>query len=410
MDGNSSGEQTAIADPQEAAATIQRQPIFDRNRFVIGYSLPPVLEDPSAMDESGPLSGAAYRDRDLRPVVADRLAFLRATPGMIDGSEPLPAPQFQVVLEVRPADVRRPRALEGLRTLAQRNVGIALANFTPGSFDLDFLALASFAIVDLQDHIDVDHLVEAAHEAGCTLIATGVDDYQDLDDLWLAGVDYVQAPLHRPDHRRQPRRLRAAEVQCIELLRLLDCDEPDAHRISEVVGTDPALAVRLLRMVNSSAFGLRYKVDSLTQAVTLLGPQPLPALVMASLIDSNPKTLDSLWSILARALACQELTGREAAYTVGLFSAVASEIGVEASDLVEQAAASSEVADALSGHSGQLGKALEAVIAYEHNDRAGIAATGYDPTIVALTYIGAVSRALATVASITQGLRPSASA
>jgi putative nucleotidyltransferase with HDIG domain len=56
------------------------------------------------------------------------------------------------------------------------------------------------------------------------------------------------------------------------------------HEISQVVEADPALAARLLRLVNSAAFGLRVPCKSIGHAITLLGLKKLGELAAASTV------------------------------------------------------------------------------------------------------------------------------
>jgi HD-like signal output (HDOD) protein len=56
--------------------------------------------------------------------------------------------------------------------------------------------------------------------------------------------------------------------------------------ISKIISTDPGLTVRLLRLANSPRFGYHSKVESITEAVTIIGTQQLRDLALAvSVID-----------------------------------------------------------------------------------------------------------------------------
>lgn len=48
--------------------------------------------------------------------------------------------------------------------------------------------------------------------------------------------------------------------------------DTDPRELAEVASTDPALASRILRMVNSSWYGMSRKIDNLRLAIVLLGP------------------------------------------------------------------------------------------------------------------------------------------
>jgi HD-like signal output (HDOD) protein len=61
-------------------------------------------------------------------------------------------------------------------------------------------------------------------------------------------------------------------------------DDPDytVSDIEEVIGSDPAIATRLLRQVNSPYFGFSMQVETISRAVGMLGSQQVHDLVLAT--------------------------------------------------------------------------------------------------------------------------------
>jgi HD-like signal output (HDOD) protein len=73
----------------------------------------------------------------------------------------------------------------------------------------------------------------------------------------------------------------------MEIVRLADQPQVDADALKRCIEKDPALACKILRVVNSSLFGLSSRVADLNQALSLLGIKPLKLLVLGfSLPDS----------------------------------------------------------------------------------------------------------------------------
>ncbi|MEM9187141.1 MAG: HDOD domain-containing protein [Planctomycetota bacterium] len=66
----------------------------------------------------------------------------------------------------------------------------------------------------------------------------------------------------------------------MEVVRLTGQEGVDPRAIKEAVEGDPALTAKILRVVNSSMFGLSGTVANLTQALALLGVRPLKLLVL----------------------------------------------------------------------------------------------------------------------------------
>jgi HD-like signal output (HDOD) protein len=69
---------------------------------------------------------------------------------------------------------------------------------------------------------------------------------------------------------------------CIKVNRLLDSPDYSALRLGEIIAQDTDLSARLLRLVNSSFFGLRVPVDTISRAIALIGTKELRNLVMAT--------------------------------------------------------------------------------------------------------------------------------
>jgi len=97
-----------------------------------------------------------------------------------------------------------------------------------------------------------------------------------------------------------------------ELTRQLNSERTTAQHIAAVVSKDPALAARLLRIVNSSYFGLSQSISNIQQAVTLLGTRTIRGLALAGHFGSHYKsdsrsTLFSLDALQSRSLMVARL-------------------------------------------------------------------------------------------------------
>lgn len=66
----------------------------------------------------------------------------------------------------------------------------------------------------------------------------------------------------------------------VQVLQLTAHPRVDAHAMKDCLEKDPALTSKVLRVVNSSLFGLTSKVSDLNQALALLGIKPLKLLVL----------------------------------------------------------------------------------------------------------------------------------
>lgn len=116
---------------------------------------------------------------------------------------------------------------------------------------------------------------------------------------------------------RQAQQLFTLPAVALKLLELTNQADVPAAELRACLEQDPALTSKVLRVVNSSLFGLSRKVADLHQAVALLGVKPLKLLVLGfSLPDAifagiAHDVLARYWKVtLTRALAAREVSER----------------------------------------------------------------------------------------------------
>jgi two-component system, cell cycle response regulator len=122
----------------------------------------------------------------------------------------------------------------------------------------------------------------------------------------------------------------------LEILRLAGDEKTTLAAFSAVVESDPAIAGRLLKLVNSPFAGVARRVASVSGAVRMLGIRTVKNLALGFSLLGNHREgrcrafdFDAFWSMsLARAVAArgiaQHVTGfaPEEAFTLGLLSAI----------------------------------------------------------------------------------------
>ena len=127
--------------------------------------------------------------------------------------------------------------------------------------------------------------------------------------------------------------LHSSPLVASKVLRLLKDPEFQVQEVEKYLETDPALTATILRLVNSSCFGLSRKVLSLHRAITLLGSRSLRLVVLSfGLVDRLTrgvpvKVCADYWqrALTMAAAASRLATGRKGvsadeAYSAGLLA------------------------------------------------------------------------------------------
>lgn len=391
---------------------VGRQGIYRADRSLVAYEL--LFRAPDEAKD-GP-GGAVAGERATSQVIAStfgtfgldnisdgRPVFINFTRAFLTGVIPIPVEPERVVIEVVENVVVDQELMLGLGQLRQQGYRMAVDDYR-GEVERS-------ALVDLADYVKVDvngtspmmlpGIVQRIHEVGATLVAGDVNDADTFERCKQLGFELFQGPhLQRPTVLER-RTLSPSQLICVRLLNDLADPEAPVTRIEQMVGSDPGLTLRLLRTANSAALGLSREVTSLRQALVLIGPKRLRSWVVLTLLEGGTTTSssDDLWSVLARAFACQRLGAPEAdlAFTVGLLSGAADLLGAEPESVAEGAGVGAEARAALLHGRGAAGRALAAVLAHERDDPDGIAETGLLPFDVSRTYLESLSESLELV-------------
>ena len=123
-------------------------------------------------------------------------------------------------------------------------------------------------------------------------------------------------PAHQLDRLvARARQLYTLPSVAMKVLELTNNPQVDTHALKECIENDPALTTRVLRVVNSSLFGLSREVSDLNQALALLGSKPLKLLVLGFSLPGGlfsgvaAATLGWYWRrTLTKAVAAREIS------------------------------------------------------------------------------------------------------
>ena len=155
----------------------------------------------------------------------------------------------------------------------------------------------------------------------------------------------------------------------INLLRELNKEDFDFSEIEIAMSQDATLTYKLLRYVNSAAFSNRKEINTIKDALALVGGDTIrkwaTLIIMMQLVDGKPHAL--LVSALVRARMSEILesdyTGEM--FTIGLLSLLDALMDVPLEDLLDELTLSSHIKFALLDYAGDQGKVLLNVIHYE---------------------------------------------
>lgn len=189
---------------------------------------------------------------------------------------------------------------------------------------------------------------------------------------WIQGNGYLNQVI-------KPNAAQAASRQRAMTLIQLVADDADTHELEAIFRQDAGLAYQLLRMVNSPAQGLRRTITSFSQALLILGRQPLKRwlnLLLFAARDDDPRSAMLMARVVFRARGMELLaqqagmdrTQQEQVFMAGMFSMLDVLMGQPLTDILRPIAITDELRAALLERQGPIAHCLTRWEALESGD------------------------------------------
>jgi len=286
----------------------------------------------------------------------------------------LPLQADRVVIEVL-EDVRAtPEVLQGIRTLRTRGHRIALDDYSPQTSDPRLLEVADIVKLEIS-HPPADEFARQARDlraAGLELIAENVESREDFERCIALGFKGFQGNFLQQPETFSARRVPVNRLAALRLAASLQSEDYSLDDIERLVSQDVSLSYRVLRCINSSYYNLPRKIDSIRQAIIILGLDTLRqlcGLLCLQGLDDRPPSL--LVQAMTRGRMCEQLGklsgARDAGpfFITGLFSLLNALLAMPTRKVVEELPLTPAIARALVAGEGELGSALQCTRAYE---------------------------------------------
>jgi c-di-GMP phosphodiesterase len=390
----------------EAVPLLARQPIFDGNMKVVAYELlcrNSDLKFISTTDGDAASSQVllnAFTELPIEQVVGSHKAFVNFTRTLL--TTPPPFNRQKLVIEVLEGQRVDAAMLHSLKQLREQGYTIALDDFELDDNSENLVAYADIVKLDvlslspekLQYHID--YLKPFA----ITLIAEKVETYEMFEQCKALGFDLFQGYFLAKPRVITGRKISENKQSVLQLLSALQDQDAPIEKIERMIARDTLLSFKLLRLVNSAAFGLSRNVESLRQAIILLGLNKLRNWVnLLALSNLSGKPHELSVAALTRARMCEMLALKinqrnrpDAYFTVGLLSTLDAFLDAPLEELLSNLSLSETLNKAMLSYAGPEGMVLKVVRAHEQGhwqdiDWQQLDGLGLTPEIMAEIYL-----------------------
>ncbi len=363
---------------------VGRQPIFDSQMKVFAYEL--LFRDAADSSSANFIDGDvatsevilnAFVNIGLNKVVGGHKAFINLTRAYISNPDLILVPSRQIVLEVL-EDIEPDREIvNALKLFKQKGHIVSLDDFVFAPKYEPFLELADIIKLDVMtlsnDEI-IEHikLLKPYH---VKLLAEKVESHEKFEFLKNLNIDYFQGYFFSKPNIIKSKVISSNRLTVLQLIAKINSPEANVNDLSKIISKDLSLSHRVFRFINSPLTGLRVEVDSIQQAVVMLGISMIKnwvTIMALATASSKPNELSKIALIRGR---CCELLAKgskqpkvDRFFTVGLFSSLDAMMDQPLEDIIAELPLSDEIRDAILEQTGVYGEALRCTLAMEHSD------------------------------------------
>ena len=212
-------------------------------------------------------------DIGLEALVGNRICFVNVTREFILNEFATLLPADRVALELGRLDAIDLDVRAKLAELREKGYTIVLDDFVLRSDSEPLLEVADMVKLDALSFSD-QQLLDQAHELadrGIRLVAERIENHEAFERCKEAGFELFQGYFFCQPKTVTGKGVPAGRLAQVELVAALQDPDVELEELDAVISRDLGVSYRLLRFINSAYFSLPRRVDSVHDAIVLLG-------------------------------------------------------------------------------------------------------------------------------------------
>lgn len=360
---------------------VARQPIFDRRGKLFAYELlfregiNNYFNSVDGDQATGRLISNSFFAMGLEQITGGKKAYVNFTSNLLKKDLATLLPRDSVVIEILESVEPDIEIIEACKRLKKSGYILALDDFV--------LTPAILPLIKYADIIKVDFLATGPAErknliqqfgGEVKFLAEKVETIEDYQQALNLGYQYFQGYYFSKPVIIQGKDIPLSKMNSLRLLKEVHRQGFNVDHLEQIIKRDVSLSYKLLKFINSSAFGFKSKISSIRQALTLLGPQELKKwvslMILGHIGEEKPHELivqSYVRATFAEAIAQEISLGSKAsdAFLMGLFSLIDAVLDWPLEKVCMELPFSEDIKQALQGKQNLYGDILDLIVCYE---------------------------------------------
>jgi c-di-GMP-related signal transduction protein len=391
---------------------IARQPIFDKRLQVYAYELlfrggPQNYFQPSRNASSSVIADSLTLF-DLQHLTGSARAFVNVDALALKLGVARLLPPERIVVEILETVDPTDEIVSICRGLRESGYTLALDDFIDQPRMAPLVGLAQFLKVDFK-LLDAEGRRDLARKYGngkLSLLAEKVETESELIEARNLNYSFFQGYFFCKPSMVETREIPGDKLLQLQLLNAVAAPELDYAAIELLLQREPSLLYRLLRYLNSPLLGLRTEIQSIRQAISLIGENEFRRWVsiFAVVAMSAGKPPELVRTALTRGYFCEEYSGpaglgekKSSLFLMGLLSVTDALLDKPIDEVLRGLPVTQEVKAALTGGENRFRDVYELLLSLERAEWSQLSARverlGFPESAIPDSYEAALQKA-----------------
>lgn len=273
---------------------LARQPIFDQNQLIIGYEIvyrsslsTAGLNDIEYTEATSRLLLNSYLDVSMDTLLGGHIAFINFDRELVMNDSPLLLNCGSTIIQISASIDPDDAFIVKINQFKEDGYLIALSDYTLDYPHLEIVDMADILQINVADNStsQLKKIIKGFINKDHLLLAKNIHDYNTYKTCLTLGYDLFQGYYFCQPTLTKGRLLQPSNYNNMEILKLINEEEPDIKLISQKIEGDVHLTIKLLRLVNSGHYFVN-EISSVQHALAMIGTDAFKNWLNIALLDS----------------------------------------------------------------------------------------------------------------------------
>lgn len=376
---------------------IARQPVFTHNEKLFahelnfGFNPDELFTDPDSRAHLPTDIATAMFDGEAKPGGRKRRVIVDITPSMLLDDAIYDFSRKTAILRLSEPFEPMQAHIAALAKLKADGFRFAIGAFALESDLQEIAAHADMIVVDftIEDQANLRLIPIWCAPKQIKTFAHNVTTREAFELAKSQQYDFFHGSFFYEAKIIEKNEIKGFKLNYLRLLQEINHGDISYTRLDEIIKQDVSLTFKLLKYINSAAFGLRNEIESIKHALALLGTTQVKKWATMVSVTNMGQDLpeEALVTCVLRGRFLEELGGRvghrnrgDDLFFMGIFSMIDLFFGRPKEEVLAELPLNDDIKDAIIGGEGPFNSLLNAVLSYEDGD--------WDPLHSHLTTLG----------------------